>query len=68
MIFARPVAPRARRIALIAASVPELTSRTISTDGRCAQMASASSTSRRVGAPKEKPSRTAFSTASTTAG
>ena len=33
MILSRPVNPRARRIALIVASVPELTIRTISTAG-----------------------------------
>ena len=53
----RPVAPRARRIALIAASVPELTRRTSPSLGTSARMASASSISRSVGAPKEKPSR-----------
>ncbi len=37
------------------ASVPELTSRTISTDGRAETMTSASSTSARVGAPKRRP-------------
>ncbi|CKU80838.1 Uncharacterised protein [Mycobacterium tuberculosis] len=47
----RPVAPRARRSALMAASVPELTRRTISIDGTSARMASASSISRSVGAP-----------------
>ncbi len=52
----------------MAASVPELTSRTISIEGTRAMMASASSTSRSVGAPNEKPSSTAFCTASTTAG
>ena len=64
----RPVAPRASRIALIAASVPELTRRTISTEGRCRAISSASSTSRSVGAPKEKPSRAARCTASSTRG
>ncbi len=66
MMRLRPVAPRASRIALIAASVPELTSRTISTEGRWLAMASASSISRSVGAPKEKPSCTARCTASST--
>ena len=42
----RPVAPRASRTAVIAASVPDDTSRTFSTDGTRSQIASASSTSR----------------------
>src|SRR4030095_5253955 len=58
----RPVAPRARRSALMAASVPELTSRTCSTDGTCAAIASASSISRYVGAPNERPSAAAART------
>jgi len=51
MILLRPVAPRARRMALMAASVPELTSRTISSEGTSRTISSASSTSRSVGAP-----------------
>ena len=47
----RPVAPRASLIALIAASVPEETRRTISMDGIAREMISAISTSARVGAP-----------------
>ena len=47
---------------------PELTSRTCSQLGTSARISSASSISRSVGAPKEKPSSTAFWTASTTAG
>ena len=47
----RPVAPRASLIALIAASVPEDTRRTISMDGSAREMISAISTSARVGAP-----------------
>ena len=35
-IVSRPVKPRARRIALIVASVPELTKRTISIEGMSA--------------------------------
>ena len=50
------------------ASVPELTRRTCSTPGTWRMISSASSTSRSVGAPKEKPSRAACSTASSTAG
>src|SRR5436189_151546 len=64
----RPVAPRASLSALIAASVPELTRRTCSMLGTCARIASASSTSRSVGAPKESPSSTAACTAGCTAG
>jgi hypothetical protein len=62
------VAARARRIALMQASVPELTRRTCSTLGTWRMTSSASCTSRSVGAPKLKPSRAAFSTASSTAG
>ena len=50
-IFSRPVKPRATRTALIVASVPELTMRTISTDGTASQTSRASSTSSSVGAP-----------------
>ena len=66
--LAAAVAPRATRIALIPASVPLLTRRSMSMLGTRSRMASASSTSRSVGAPKEKPSRAAFCTASSTAG
>ena len=59
MIRRRPVAARARRTALIVASVPELTNRTISTDGTIRATRSASRTSRAVGAPKEVPRRSA---------
>ena len=64
----RRVNARARRIALIAASVPEETSRTISTDGTASTISAASSTSRSVGAPKLVPSRAASVTASTVSG
>jgi hypothetical protein len=50
-IFVRPVAPRASRNADITASVPEDTSRTCSTPATRSAIASASSTSRSVGAP-----------------
>ena len=55
--LSRPVAARATRIALIAASVPELTKRTRSIDGisiatRCAELGLES-----VGAPKLVPRR-----------
>ncbi len=64
----RPVTPRAMRSAVIVASVPLDTSRTRSQDGTRARMASASSTSRSVGAPNEVPSAAAACTASTTFG
>lgn len=64
----RPVAPRARRIADSVASVPELTIRTISQDGTSRVMVSAMVTSASQGAPKDRPSRMARSTASRTAG
>src|SRR6202007_1518132 len=64
----RPGAGRASRSALIVASVPEDTNRTISTDGRAETMSSASSTSPSVGAPNEVPSAAAEATALTTAG
>jgi hypothetical protein len=47
----RPVMARARRMALIDASVPEDVMRTMSTPGMRAATASASSTSPAVGAP-----------------
>ncbi len=51
MIRFRPVAPRARRMALMVASVPELTKRTISIDGTIFTTRSARRTSSSVGAP-----------------
>ena len=48
-------------MALIVASVPELTSRTFSTEGTAAMISSASSFSASVGAPKLVPRRTAAS-------
>ncbi len=50
------------------ASVPELTRRTISTEGSMAQISSAMSTSLSVGAPKDRPFKAASRTASTIAG
>ncbi len=50
------------------ASVPLLTMRTRSQLGTRSQIASASSTSRAVGAPYDVPSSAAFCTASTTFG
>ena len=64
----RPVAARASRSAVIAASVPDETSRTISTDGTALAISSASSTSRSVAVPKLVPSRAAAITASTVSG
>src|SRR5258706_43138 len=51
MMRARPVKPRARRNALIVASVPDDTARTISMDGYAARIVSANSTSISVVAP-----------------
>jgi hypothetical protein len=62
------VAARARRIALIVASVPEETKRTISMDGTASITRSASSASASVGAPNEVPRGRASCTASMTAG
>ena len=55
MILSRPVKPRARRTALITASVPELTSRTFSTEGTAATIFWASRTSASVLAPNDVP-------------
>ncbi len=60
--------PRASRTADIAASVPDETSRTRSTDGTASTISAASSTSRSVGAPKLVPSSAASRTASTVSG
>jgi hypothetical protein len=51
----RPVKPRARRMALIDASVPELTIRTMAIDGTSWVISSASRVSSSVGAPKVAP-------------
>ena len=51
MILSRPVYPRASRTALIAASVPEETRRTFSTEGNALRIRCASPTSPGVGAP-----------------
>ena len=59
---------RASRTALIVASVPELTIRTISTEAKRSQTSAASSTSPSVGAPKLVPFAAASATASTTDG
>ena len=59
---------RASRSADIAASVPEETSRTCSTEGTASAISAASSTSRSVGAPKLVPASAASRTASTVSG
>ena len=64
----RFVAPRASRIAVIAASVPELTRRTCSIDGNASTISAASSTSRSVDAPYVMPASAASTTASTVSG
>ena len=55
-------------MALIQASVPELTNRTLSTEGKAAQISRANSTSCSTGAPKLEPLAAATCRASTTAG
>ena len=62
------MAARARRIALIDASVPEEVIRSMSTPGIRWATSSASSTSAAVGAPKLVPSAAAAVIASSTAG
>ena len=64
----RFVKPRASRIALIAASVPDETSRTFSIDGTASTISAASSTSASVGAPNVVPRSAASRTASTVSG
>jgi len=59
----RDVNARASRTVLIAASVPEETSRTFSTDGTASTISAASSTSASVGAPKLVPRSVASTTA-----
>lgn len=68
MILGRPVKPRANRMALMVASVPELTRRTLSTGLTREMISWASSDSHAVGAPKLSPCWAASVTASTTAG
>jgi len=62
------VNPRATRIALITASVPELTRRIFSMEGKAFRIISASVTSSSVGAPKLVPRPAAFRTAAITEG
>jgi len=66
--LARPVYPRASRIALMVASVPELTSLSFSTGPTRSMISRASSDSEGVGAPNDNPSTATRCTASTTAG
>jgi hypothetical protein len=67
MMRLRRVNARARRMTLIAASVPELTNRTRSMDGISARTRSPSSCSSALGAPKLVPRRAAEAIASTSA-
>jgi len=67
-IFARPVNPRANRIADIVASVPEDTRRTCSTGAIRATISSASATSPSLGVPNDVPRAKAAPAASSTAG
>jgi hypothetical protein len=67
-ILERPVAARASRTALMVASVPELTMRSLPTAGTRRATSSASATSSAVGAPKEVPRAAAAVTASITRG
>jgi len=62
----RPVAARASRIALIVASVPLFTNRTISTDGSAPTSRDANWVSASVGAPKLVPRPIALDSAATT--
>ena len=62
------MAARARRSALIVASVPDEVMRSMSTAGIRAPTSSASSTSPPVGAPNVVPRAAASATASSTAG
>lgn len=66
--WARPVKPRASRIADMVASVPEETRRTCSTGSIRATISSASATSPSPGVPKEVPRETASWTAAMTSG
>jgi hypothetical protein len=62
------VNPRASRIAVIVASVPEFTIRTSSIEGTSRHTVSAIRVSTAVGAPKPRPRSTASRTASITRG
>ena len=65
-ILSRPVNPRARRTALMVASVPLLVIRSFSTDGTHSLIVRAISTSNGFGTPKLSPSPAASRTACTT--
>jgi hypothetical protein len=67
-MMSRPVNPRAARIALIVASVPELTIRIFCIEGYIFMIISASSTSSGQGAPKLVPDEIVFWSALTTTG
>ena len=67
-IRSRPVKPRARRTAVLVASVPEFISRTCSQLGDALAIVSASFISRGVGAPYDVPSPAAAAIAAVTAG
>ena len=68
MILGRPVKPRASRMALMVASVPEFTKRMRSTGATRSMISRASSVSAGVGAPNDRPLTAVVCTASTTAG
>ena len=68
MILLRFVKPRASRIALIVASVPELTMRTSSMDGTNSMILRATTVSIAVGAPKDRPFAAVSCTARITSG
>ncbi len=68
MILLRFVKPRARRIALMVASVPELTMRTSSMDGTSSMILRATTVSISVGAPNDRPCSAVCCTARITAG
>jgi hypothetical protein len=68
MIRSREVKARARRTVLSAASVPDDTSRTFSSDGTTSTSSAASSTSPSVGAPKVVPRPAASRTAAMVSG
>ena len=68
MIRLRPVAPRARRTAVLVASVPLFINRTRSQLGTRSRIASANFISRGVGAPNDVPSPAASRNAAVIAG
>ena len=68
MNLLRPVKPRARRIALIVASVPDDTSRTFSMLGTSSTMRRAMVSSASDGAPNDRPLAAASATAFTVPG